>query len=194
MSRVRLRAAPCAQMDHQRGGAHASPSARWLASRRRQARRGQCGFSKPARTAGRARFVGGSFWPSTAARRAAAQRAVLGYTSRPVSGTVMLGSTNEFVGYDTRQRAKAARHLPQRDDLMPVEPAQCRARVGALRPYSPKTASGCEGCRLRDRERARGRRRALAPSVDFIWPNTLQATARATTCGFSRQLKAHSDT
>ncbi len=63
----------------------------------------------------------------------------LGYTSRPVSGTVMLGSTNEFVGYDTRTTREgvagicrsALNLMPQLSRLNAV-----RAWAG-LRPYSP---------------------------------------------------------
>jgi glycine/D-amino acid oxidase-like deaminating enzyme len=62
----------------------------------------------------------------------------LGYTSRPVSGTVMLGSTNEFVGYDTRTTregiagicASATKLMPRLGRLNAV-----RAWAG-LRPYS----------------------------------------------------------
>ena len=62
----------------------------------------------------------------------------LGYTSRPVSGTVMLGSTNEFVGYDTRTTregiagicASALALMPELANLNAV-----RAWAG-LRPYS----------------------------------------------------------
>lgn len=64
----------------------------------------------------------------------------LGYTNRPVSGTVMLGSTNEFVGYDTRTTregvagicASAVGLMPQLSRLNAV-----RAWAG-LRPYSSK--------------------------------------------------------
>ena len=62
----------------------------------------------------------------------------LGYTSRPVSGTVMLGSTNEFVGYDTRTTREgvagicrsAVSLMPQLSRLNAI-----RAWAG-LRPYS----------------------------------------------------------
>ena len=66
----------------------------------------------------------------------------LGYTSRPTSGTVMLGSTNEFVGYDTRTTLAgiagickyAARLMPGLGKLNAV-----RAWAG-LRPYSAQGA------------------------------------------------------
>lgn len=64
----------------------------------------------------------------------------LGYTNRPVAGTIMLGSTNEFVGYDTRTTREgvtgicrsAVALMPQLGRLNAV-----RAWAG-LRPYSPK--------------------------------------------------------
>lgn len=64
----------------------------------------------------------------------------LGYTNRPVAGTIMLGSTNEFVGYDTRTTREgvtgichsAVALMPQLARLNAV-----RAWAG-LRPYSSK--------------------------------------------------------
>ncbi len=64
----------------------------------------------------------------------------VGYTSRPLSGTVMLGSTNEFVGYDTRTTREgvtgicrsAVSLMPQLGRLNAI-----RAWAG-LRPYSSK--------------------------------------------------------
>ena len=69
-----------------------------------------------------------------------AMQVPLGYTSRPVSGTVMLGSTNEFVGYDTRTTREgvtgicrsAVNLMPQLGRLNAI-----RAWAG-LRPYSSK--------------------------------------------------------
>ncbi len=62
----------------------------------------------------------------------------LGYTSRPVSGTVMLGSTNEFVGYDTRTtREGVAGICRSAVNLMPQLSRFNAIRAWAgLRPYS----------------------------------------------------------
>jgi sarcosine oxidase subunit beta len=64
----------------------------------------------------------------------------LGYTSRPVSGTVMLGSTNEFVGYDTRTtREGVAGICRSAINLMPQLSRLNAVRAWAgLRPYSAK--------------------------------------------------------
>jgi sarcosine oxidase subunit beta len=64
----------------------------------------------------------------------------LGYTSRPVSGTVMLGSTNEFVGYDTRTtREGVAGICRSAVNLMPELSRLNAVRAWAgLRPYSAK--------------------------------------------------------
>jgi len=64
----------------------------------------------------------------------------LGYTSRPVSGTVMLGSTNEFVGYDTRTtREGVAGICRSAVNLMPQLGRFNAVRAWAgLRPYSSK--------------------------------------------------------
>ncbi len=64
----------------------------------------------------------------------------LGYTSRPVSGTVMLGSTNEFVGYDTRTtREGVAGICRSAVNLMPQLSRFNAVRAWAgLRPYSTK--------------------------------------------------------
>ena len=64
----------------------------------------------------------------------------LGYTSRPVSGTVMLGSTNEFVGYDTRTtRDGVAGICRSAVNLMPQLGRFNAVRAWAgLRPYSSK--------------------------------------------------------
>jgi len=64
----------------------------------------------------------------------------LGYTSRPVSGTVMLGSTNEFVGYDTRTtREGVAGICRSAVNLMPQLGRFNAVRAWAgLRPYSAK--------------------------------------------------------
>jgi len=62
-----------------------------------------------------------------------------GYTSKPRSGTILLGSTNEFVGYDTRNSL---------DALSGIAEYACRVMPGikrlnvlrtwaGLRPYSP---------------------------------------------------------
>jgi sarcosine oxidase subunit beta len=67
-------------------------------------------------------------------------RVSLSYTSKPRSGTVLLGSTNEFAGYDTRNTldvvtgicATASRFMPRLAELNAV-----RAWAG-LRPYSAK--------------------------------------------------------
>lgn len=64
----------------------------------------------------------------------------LSYTRKPCSGTVLLGSTNEFVGYDTRNTYDvvtgicecATRFMPQLGKLNAL-----RSWAG-LRPYSPK--------------------------------------------------------
>ncbi len=62
----------------------------------------------------------------------------LGYTSRPVSGTIMLGSTNEFVGYDTRTtREGIAGICASATSLMPQLGCFNALRAWAgLRPYS----------------------------------------------------------
>lgn len=64
----------------------------------------------------------------------------LGYTSRPVSGTVMLGSTNEFVGYDTRTTREAIAGICRSAvGLMPQLSRLNAVRAWAgLRPYSSK--------------------------------------------------------
>ena len=64
----------------------------------------------------------------------------LGYTSRPVSGTVMLGSTNEFVGYDTRTtREGVAGICRSAVNLMPQLSRFNAVRAWAgLRPYLRK--------------------------------------------------------
>jgi glycine/D-amino acid oxidase-like deaminating enzyme len=64
----------------------------------------------------------------------------LGYTNRPVSGTVMLGSTNEFVGYDTRTtREGVAGICRSAMSLMPQLSRLNAVRAWAgLRPYSSK--------------------------------------------------------
>ena len=64
----------------------------------------------------------------------------MSYLARPLSGTVLLGSTNEFVGFDTRTTALALgeisryakRLMPKLGDMHAV-----RAWAG-LRPYSSK--------------------------------------------------------
>src|SRR6185503_4361309 len=64
----------------------------------------------------------------------------MSYLARPLSGTVLLGSTNEFVGFDTRTTPAALgeicryarRLMPQLGDMHAV-----RAWAG-LRPYSSK--------------------------------------------------------
>jgi sarcosine oxidase subunit beta len=64
----------------------------------------------------------------------------LGYTSRPVSGTVMLGSTNEFVGYDTRTTCEGVAGICRSAvNLMPQLSRFNAVRAWAgLRPYSSK--------------------------------------------------------
>ena len=69
--------------------------------------------------------------------------AAFAYTSKPLSGTVLLGGTNEFAGFDTRTTREAlaeisrlaVRAMPQLGRLQAI-----RAWAG-LRPYSPKGVS-----------------------------------------------------
>src|SRR5205085_191154 len=62
-----------------------------------------------------------------------------GYTSKPRSGTVLLGSTNEFVGYDTRNSLEALSGIAEY--ACRVLPGIKRLNVlrtwAGLRPYSP---------------------------------------------------------
>ena len=73
--------------------------------------------------------VAGQAW-----RRESLQRLVsLGYTNRAVSGTDHLGSTNEFVGFDSRYRSKASPvYVRQRGRLHAgnLPEAECSSRVG----------------------------------------------------------------
>jgi glycine/D-amino acid oxidase-like deaminating enzyme len=61
------------------------------------------------------------------------------YSSRPRSGTVLLGSTNELAGYDTRVTGGALARIC--DCALRVMPRLSRASVvrswAGLRPYSP---------------------------------------------------------
>jgi sarcosine oxidase subunit beta len=64
----------------------------------------------------------------------------MSYLARPLSGTVLLGSTNEFVGFDTRTTALALGEISRyAKRLMPKLGLMHAVRTWAgLRPYSSK--------------------------------------------------------